>query len=304
MAGLKALISLDGTKLSEHAFQLLPLLKTMGFDSVRLVSVWESAWEESESGRKEEAFGEATEKGRAFLEAYLDEQATAARSAGFAAETVVRIGRAADEVVEAAQGVDLVLIATHGRSGISRWWLGSVADKVLREVACPVLIIGPNVQQDLAPAKIGRILLPLDGSDQAEEAIPVASWLAALTNSEIEVVRSMSLTPVAYDASMSIYSADLIGSLEESVQEYLALAKSKLPGRKVTTTMLVGGAAELITEHLQQHPAGLIVMTSHGRSGVRRAALGSVTDRLLHGPAPVLVVRGGGKLLSQAKSAS
>ena len=214
MAGLKALIPLDGTKLSEHAFQLLPLLKTMGFDSVRLVSVWESAWEESESGRKEEAFGEATEKGRAFLEAYLDEQAATARGSGFAVETVVRIGRAADEIVEAAEGIDLLLIATHGRSGISRWWLGSVADKIVREVACPVLIIGPNVQQDLAPAKISRILLPLDGSEQAEEAIPLAGWLAGLTNSEIEVVRSMSLTPVAYDASMSIYSADLIGSLE------------------------------------------------------------------------------------------
>jgi nucleotide-binding universal stress UspA family protein len=304
MADLKALIPLDGTKLSESAFDLLPLLKTMGFDSVRLVSVWESAWEEAGPGRKQEDFGEATEKGRAYLDAYLNQQAGRVRNAGFEAEVDVRTGRAAEEVVEAAKGVDLVLIATHGRSGVARWWLGSVADKVVREVPCPVLLIGPNVQQELAPSRLGRILLPLDGSEQAEEAIPLAAWIAGLTDSEIEVVRCMSLTPVAYDPSMSIYSADLINSLEEAVQEYLATVQQKLSGKKVSTTMLVGGAGELLIEHLEAHPAGLVVMTSHGRSGVRRVALGSVTDRLLHGPAPVLVVRPGGGLLATAKAAT
>jgi nucleotide-binding universal stress UspA family protein len=304
MAGLKALIPLDGTKLSESAFELLPLLKTMGFDSIRLVSVWESAWEESESGRKEEDFGEATQKGRAYLEAYLKQLAGIVTAAGFQPETVVRTGRAAEEVIDAAQGVDLVLIATHGRTGISRWWLGSVADKVVREVECPVLLIGPNVQQDLTPSRYQRILLPLDGSEQAEEALPLAVWLSRLTNSEIDVVRCMSLTPVAYDPSMSIYSADLIDSLEEAVEDYLAGVKAKLPGVRAATHMKVGGAGELLTEHLEERPANLVVMTSHGRSGVRRVALGSVTDRLLHGPAPVLVVRPGGGLLQAAKSAS
>jgi nucleotide-binding universal stress UspA family protein len=137
-------------------------------------------------------------------------------------------------------------------------------------------------------------LLPLDGSEEAELAIPVATWIAGLTNSEIDVVRAMSLTPVAYDPSISIYSADLITSLEEAVQEYLASIEARLAGKKVTTTMLVGGAGEMLSEHLEKRPAGLVVMTSHGRSGVSRVALGSVTDRLLHGPAPVLVVRPGG----------
>jgi nucleotide-binding universal stress UspA family protein len=302
MAGLKALIPLDGTRLSEQAFELLPLLRTMGFDSIRLVSVWESAWEESDAAAREQDFGEATEKGRAYLEAYLDQQAETVRNAGLSAETVVRVGRAGDEVIAAARGVDLVLIATHGRSGIARWWLGSVADKVVREVECPVLLIGPNVKGELT-AGIKRILLPLDGSEQAEDAIPVATWIAGITDSEIEVVRCMSLTPVAYDPSMSIYSAELIDSLEAAVKEYLSGIEARLAGKRVSATMLVGGAAELLTEHLEQHPAGLVVMTSHGRSGIRRLALGSVTDRLLHGPAPVLVVRAGGGMITRAKSA-
>jgi nucleotide-binding universal stress UspA family protein len=302
MAGLKALIPLDGTSLSESAFELLPLLKAMGFDSVRLVSVWESAWEESES--KREGFGEATEKGQAYLEAYLQQKSETVRATGLEAEPMVRLGRAAEELIEAARDVDLVLIATHGRSGIARWWLGSVADKVVREVECPVLLIGPNVSQAAAPSLLQRILLPLDGSPEAEEAVPVAAWIAGLSASELDVVRCMSLTPVAYDPSMSIYSAELIDSMEEAVREYLAKIETALAGKKVKTTMLVGGAGELLVEHLQEHPAGLVVMTSHGRSGVRRLALGSVTDRLLHGPAPVLVVRRGGGLLAAAKAAS
>ena len=98
MAGLKALIPLDGTKLSESAYELLPLLQTMGVGDIRLVSVWESAWEETEADGKGQEFGEATEKGRAYLEAYLKQQAERVSRAGFNVESEVRVGRAADEV--------------------------------------------------------------------------------------------------------------------------------------------------------------------------------------------------------------
>ena len=123
--------------------------------------------------------------------------------------------------------MDLVLIATHGRTGVARWWLGSVADVVIREAGCPVLVIGPNVHQDLAP-QIKRILLPLDGSPEGEEALPVATWMAGLTGAEIDVVRCLTLTPMAYDPGMGVYSADLIDSMEEAVPSYLGEIKSKL----------------------------------------------------------------------------
>jgi nucleotide-binding universal stress UspA family protein len=304
MAGLKALIPLDGTKLSESAYELLPLLKTLGVEEIRLVSVWESAWEETETGKKQE-FGEATEKGRAYLDAYLRQQADKVAQAGLKVEHEVRVGRASDEVLEACDGIDLVLIATHGRTGVARWWLGSVADIIIREAGCPVLVIGPNVSQALAP-QVKRILLPLDGSTEGEEALPVATWIAGLTGAELDVVRCLSLTPVAYDPGMGVYSADLIDSMEEAVRSYLGEINTRLTGKKATTTMLIGGPGEMLHQRLDEHPADLVVMTSHGRSGVRRAALGSVTDRLLHGPAPVLVIRAGdssSSLVSKALSA-
>jgi nucleotide-binding universal stress UspA family protein len=305
MAALKALIPLDGTRLSESAYELLPLLKTLGVQDVRLISVWESAWEESETGAKQQEFGEATEKGRAYLEAYLKQQADKVAAAGFNVEREVRVGRASGEVLEACKDVDIVLIATHGRTGVARWWLGSVADIVIREAGCPVLVIGPNVSQALSP-QVKRILLPLDGSAEAEEALPVATWIAGLTGAELDVVRCLSLTPVAYDPGMGVYSADLIDSMEEAVRSYLTEVNTRLAGKKATTSMLIGGPGEMLYQHLEERPADLVVMTSHGRSGVRRAALGSVTDRLLHGPAPVLVIRAGdsgGNLVSSVRSA-
>lgn len=304
MAGLKALIPLDGTKLSETAYELLPLLKTLGVDDIRLVSVWESAWEESESD-KQQHFGETTEKGRAYLEAYLKQQSDKLAKEGFGVEHEVRVGRASDEVLQTCAGVDLVLIATHGRTGVARWWLGSVADQVIREAGCPVLVIGPNVSQALSP-EVKRILLPLDGSPEAEEALPVATWIAGLTGAELDIVRALSLTPVAYDPGMGVYSADLIDSMEEAVRSYLAEVNTRLQGKKATTTMRIGSPGEMLYQHLEERPADLIVMTSHGRSGVKRAALGSVTDRILHGPAPVLVIRAGetaGNLAKTARSA-
>jgi nucleotide-binding universal stress UspA family protein len=105
---------------------------------------------------------------------------------------------------------------------------------------------------------------------------------------------------------MGVYSADLIDSMEEAVQSYLAEINIRLQGKKATTTMRVGSPGEMLYQHLEERPADLIVMTSHGRSGVKRAALGSVTDRLLHGPAPVLVIRAGetdGNLVKNARSA-
>lgn len=290
---LIALIPLDGTKLSESAYSMLPLVSQLGIDRIRLVSVWESAAEGSESGSQEGELNEVTEKGRAYLDAYLEQQAEEVKARGFQVETVVKIGRPADEILEATHDVDLIIIATHGRSGIARWWLGSVADQVIRESACPCLVIGPNVETDLEHFEVKRILLPLDGSANAEQAIPLAALIADKTGALLDVVRAMSLTAVSYDPSMSMYSPDLITSMEDSVKAYLVSVAQKLGNRKVETTMLIGGPGEMLLEHLKDKPADIVVSTTHGRTGVTRAALGSTSDRLLHGNAPVLIFKPG-----------
>lgn len=288
---LVALIPLDGTQLSESAYALLPMVKQLGIERLRLVSVWESAWEESESGHPSEELAEVTEKGRSYLDAYLAQQAEQLQAQGFETETVVRIGRPADELLASTQDVDLILIATHGRTGIARWWLGSVADQVIKESACPCLVIGPNVEVALEPYSVDRVMLPLDGSEAAEQALPLAAFIAEKTDAMLEAVRSMSLSAVSYSPGMNMYSAELVTSMEDSVKAYLEGVSNKLNGRKAETTMLTGSPSQTLLEHLQEKPADLVVATTHGRTGISRAALGSTSDRLLHGPAPVLIFR-------------
>jgi nucleotide-binding universal stress UspA family protein len=302
-----ALIPLDGTELSESAFALLPLVKKLNIDTVRLVSVWKSGDEESEAGVEQKQLDEATEKGRAHLASYLDRKAGAVREAGLEVEMIVRHGTPHEEILACTDDVDMIVIATHGRSGIARWWLGSTADHVIKESACPVLVIGPNVDIDLGTYNLSRILLPLDGSPAAEQALQLAVWIADQMGAELDIVRAMSLTNVTYDPGMGMYSGELITAMEDSVKAYLQEVSAKLGSRKATTTMMIGSPGEALLEHQKETPCDLVVATTHGRTGVKRAALGSVSDRLLHGSAPVLLFRPSdeepGDLVAAARSA-
>lgn len=296
MAGLTALIPLDGTEFSESAFELLPMVKSMGVDKVVLVSVWQSAWEEKDhpEGRQEGEWKEVEEKGRTSLEAYLNERAERVKAMGFSSEGVMRTGKPADEVIDYAEtsDADLIIIATHGRTGIARWRLGSVADVIVRHAPCPALVVGPNVEVELKPYALKRILVPLDGSALGETALPMASWISRLTGAEIDLVRSVSVAPVAYDDTMGggVYPIDLLTAMEDASRIYLDRMASVVGG-KARTSLLIGGAGDQILEYLKESPADLVIMAAHGRAGVKRVVLGSVTDRVLHGPAPVLVLR-------------
>jgi nucleotide-binding universal stress UspA family protein len=291
MAGLTALIPLDGSKLAESAFSLLPFIKQLGFDRVQLVSAWEKAWPQGEPipAPSVSELEEADEKGRNYLDAYLQVHAQAVRDMGFDVEIEARVGRVPNEILAAAEGVDLVLMATHGREGIARWRLGSVADKVIREAPCPVLLIGPNVSIELGSYRVRRIVVPVDGSELGEQMLPLARWIAGLTGAEVTLTRAISPTPIAIDGTMGLYSADLLGAMEESGKVYLDRIAQSLAPVKTTTVLLLGSAVEQLLDYMQENPPELVIMATHARSGVFRAALGSVTDRLLHGPAPVLV---------------
>jgi nucleotide-binding universal stress UspA family protein len=303
MPGLTALIPLDGTNLSETAFSLLPFIKSLGIERVRLVSVWES---DDEGGRKEDE-PEVAEKGRAFLDAYLVRQAERVRAEGLAAEAMVKVGRAAESVLGAAGDTDLIVIATHGRTGIARWRLGSVADKVIRGAVPPVLVIGPNVKTELTSYALSRIMVPLDGSALSEEALPLAIWIAKLAGAELDLVRVVTMPTMAVDPAMGVYPVDLISVLEDAAEVYLEQKKEALAQQvSVSTHMRLGSPIEQLLEHLEERPAELVIIASHGRSGVARAALGSVADGVLHGPAPVLIFGPGvseqNRLISQARS--
>lgn len=211
----------------------------------------------------------------------------------------VEVGKPAEILVDraAAQAGTLIAMATHGRSGVKRWLLGSVAEKVLHAAASHLLLIRTAEQTKGSETMLlQRIMVPLDGSELAETAIPQAVELARKMNFEIVLVRAYSLPTLVYGGEE--YGADIAEvweQLRKDAREYLddkvrQLQKEGL-GR-ISTALLEGDAAGKIIDLAHESPKSLIAMCTHGRTGVGRWVLGSVTDRVVrHSDDPVLVIR-------------
>jgi nucleotide-binding universal stress UspA family protein len=172
MSQYKVLVPLDGSRLAEHSLVYLDALRSMGESQVQLLSVVDEA-EDFESLKPEES----RLREENLLSTYLREvSADIKQHLGIDVETRVVAGSPANAILDEAEkyAPDLLVISTHGRSGISRWRLGSVADKVIRGAACNTLVVGPKAAErgTWLDARImdafKSLLVPLDGSALAE----------------------------------------------------------------------------------------------------------------------------------------
>jgi nucleotide-binding universal stress UspA family protein len=160
-----------------------------------------------------------------------------------------------------------------------------VADKVIRKSTCNVLAVGPNTFTDHHRTSVRSIMVPLDGSALAEEALPLGIDLARRTKAQIHLVQAVSLLPTELLATLNMID------LEKVVRGYLLKKAEAYLEERPVIDVVHGPAADALQFYAGQAAIDLIVMTSHGRGGFMRAALGSVSDRMLGGVAPVLIVR-------------
>ena len=282
MSDLTVLVPLDGSKQAELALAFLAALKPLPNLRVRLLTVAESdsSIDPAEETRREKLARE-----------YLDGVTERTRAnAGLPIDCVYRTGKAHEEILEEARrdDVNLVLMTSHGRTITDPERLGSVADKVVRGASCPTLLVGPRAS---VPLQIEQITVPLDGSSLAAEALPVARSLAERLASRLRLVRAVEQPPVDVDAIGSL-AADVIESVGLTASLYLSEAKLELEtSAPVETAVLYGLPTEALLTDVTEHRPDLLVMTSHGHTGFIRWALGSVTDRMIRGPVPVLVLR-------------
>ena len=292
MAALSVLIPLDGSKAAELAIAALDALTPLGSLKLRLLSVVEP---------------DAAPHSRATTASYLDEVARHAGSRlAVDVDTICREGSPVDEILEEASsaGVDLVVMCTHGHTSDDPEHLGRVAGEVLRGVSCPILLVGSHAGVPLA---IERITVPLDGSRLAAEALPLARHLAEALDASLRLVRAVPYEPTLDPDDIGSLAEDVVDSLQLTASLYLAEARLELETqRPAEMAVLRGPPAEALLRDLQENPPDLVIMTSHGHSGFVRWALGSVTERLVRGPVPVLVVpasEGGGSISLLGKSA-
>jgi nucleotide-binding universal stress UspA family protein len=207
-----------------------------------------------------------------------------------------RQGRAADELLAATEPGDLLVLTTHGRGGTARWFLGSVAEAVVRRATVPVFLVR-TTETEAPSTAIRRLVVPLDGSTLAEEALPTAAALARRLQVPLHLLTVIDVSEgELLDLVLSSVSPTRLG---ETLTRLLTDAETRLAhtcdrlghdGLETSTEVRHGPAAEGIVGATR--PGDLIVMTSHGRTGPVRWLLGSVAEAVVrHATVPVLLVR-------------
>ncbi len=185
-----------------------------------------------------------------------------------------------------SRGVDLCVIGTHGRTGIKRVLLGSVAEKVVRHAHCSVLAVP---WEQTAPVAFKNVLVPTDFSASAEYAATLATSLVDPQGS-VHLLHCIEL-PIVYGSRFSIpsdFDARATGLL---TSEAAKLQRSTTA--RIHTSHRVGAPGSEILQILEENPAiDLVVTGSHGRTGIKRALLGSVAEKIVrYAGRPVLVAR-------------
>ncbi len=242
------------------------------------------------------------------VRAYLEPVAAGLRNAGLNVDITIPQGDPAAAIVEEAakDPGTLITMSSHGRSGLSRWWMGSVTDKVLHLTENPLLIIHTAAQQQTEPEEaFERITVPVDGSELAEEILPHVAYLSAAMGlavnlvqavpSQEEYYRYLSIGPSEVSRATPSYE-EYAQIVDGEADSYLAELKERLRQQgasPVETQLLHGPPADCIVDLATTTANNLVAMTTHGRSGVGRLVLGSVAERVVRQSGdPVLLIRG------------
>ncbi len=209
---------------------------------------------------------------------YLAKVAAPLLDRGIATQTVALFGEPVPILLDAIakqHDIGMVVMTSHGRKGLARVALGSVTERIARLTPVPLLVIRSFGQEHEEPSTLfGRVCLPLDGSERAEQVIPLALKLAGTMTHAIELVR--------------VVNATATNEAITEANQYLETMKTRLREALASTPCLVstcrlqGDVAQQLVEHAHA-PADSIILTMHGRSGRSRWFLGSIADRVLQG---------------------
>jgi nucleotide-binding universal stress UspA family protein len=296
----KLLIPLDGSTTAEKVLPYARYLAGKFKIPVELLAVIDIAEMAAHmSADKARFLDTMIEDGVRHSTTYLRGVATTFR--GAEVKCAVEKGRAAEVIIEKGETDPAMLIAmaTHGRSGLNRFLLGSVAEKVLRGSANPLFLVraAEEIAEGVDPT-LKSIIVPLDGSELAESVLPMAAGLAKKLDLEVVLFRAYHIPYNLYAADDGSYTVDydeLVAGMRDEANEYIEKKVAeikKLGVARVSGTTREGFAGDEIIAAEKKAPGGLVAMCSHGRSGVKRWMLGSVTETVVrHSSGPVLVAR-------------
>ncbi len=287
-------VALDGSEFAERALPAAAAISRLFGATLTLLSVLPARGvvRVLPKGRSS---GNPLEAGQAEIEAYLGSLAGKYRDEGVAAEYFVAAGPApqAIDVLTRELDTDLLVMSTHGRSGISRFMLGSTASAVIQLLRRPVLLLRPEALDQGGLPAVSRVLVTLDGSSFAERVLPWVQRVSEATGAETLLLA----VPEVPEPSMYGAMADTVDELrreaEANAQRYIARVAAELQAAGLAVRPLVEGSrpATAILDVAEREGVELIMLATHGRGGVDRLFLGSVADRVVHhARCPVLLV--------------
>jgi len=283
----RILVPLDGSKVAEQVFPYVTELATAFGSDVISIGICEP--EESEYGH--------------ICHVYMNNEADLlkTRIGTDKVKSVVLSGRPADEILDYAEKheVSLVVMASHGRSGIKPWSLGSTVEKVLHRIAAPLLIIRAS-EKPAEPGKTGlfkRILAPLDGSEACETVLPYITELMKKLGSEVTLLQVLASGKHVHTVGGIdyVYFKDHDrNSMEAKAKEYLDKAGAKLDSTKAVRKceLKFGDPAEEIARLAEEARCDLIVTGGHGHRWLGDLFHGATVNNLRHvTDIPVLTLR-------------
>ena len=289
MAYQKILVPLDGSELAEKALPYTKTIAKLKNSEVVLFAVSIT----TSGGRRDR-----------LLKTYIDVNAKNLKAKGVKVSTAVVYGDVAEEIIEYADKnkMDLIIISTHGYSGIKRWMLGSVTQKVLYGACTPILLI-KSKSPEISNVEFKKILLPVDGSPFSEATFPYVEELTRNTNAEVILVE-ISEPPIVpsygnrpINPTWEKYRDTLWVELQQHASEYLEKVKSDLgkKGMKIKSQIVkceVGETAHNIMQLANKERVDLVVIATHGRTGISRWVYGSVANRVVEESVqPILLIR-------------
>lgn len=298
----KILVPLDGSAFAERAIETARAMAARLNAGVEFVTVHEPEIAPSRIGGAPVRDPRLDAELRASLHGYITRIETAERArSAFPVTATFREGAVADEVVAqvTAGGASLVVMTTHGRGGVERFWLGSVADRVIRSASVPVLLVRSEGE---AAAPLKRVVVAIAGSDEDERIVATVIELVEMDRARITLAHAVLPAPMiaALDPAvgpppneMAGVPAPEVSDRVHAAQRYLEWMAGPLrAGGAVVDTRVVhaGSVPRAIMDIAKEVEADLIAVGTAARTPLKRMFIGSVADKIVRSaPCSVLV---------------
>lgn len=297
------LVPLDGSQLADCVLPHVLAIASSFDAEITLLRVLEK----NQAGKSTQLFDLVNwqiNKTKAAL--YLDKTQARLQKLNIRIRTEVLEGLIAEGITEYAQnqGIKLIIMSSHGRHGLTQWGISSITQKIILSAQTSLLIIRAHqygvYSDELSAAPLyQRILVPLDGSQRAENILPIITQLARFHKSQIHLVRvvqtpemARQMPPVSEDIDLS---SRVVERNREEAAHYLKQLKSRsyLEGIAVQTHLIASGNAAVALHQLEEHEQiDIVALNAHGYSGHHQWPYGSMVNNfILYGKVPLLIVQ-------------